>query len=154
MVDNNLIFVPFSTPSLKNSKVKTSKGIFSSKTVVKYLRLLGIQSYSSSKRTVKGYVSRPNLFEELRPQFEEAIKDIEPPYDVGFHFIRESKRTFDFNNVNQIVADLMTAHCFIEDDDIKNFLPYPLKIDGMAYSINKTKPGAYLYFGTQSDFES
>ena len=49
------LFIGTNVPSLKNSKIKTSRGIFSSKTVGKYLRGLGIQSFSSSKKIVKGY---------------------------------------------------------------------------------------------------
>ncbi len=38
MVDN-IIFIPGNIPSLKNSKIATSKGVFSSKTVKKFLNL-------------------------------------------------------------------------------------------------------------------
>ena len=73
MVKNELIWVPYNTPALKNSKVKTGRGIFSSPTVKKYLRKLGIQSYSSSKKIVFGYVTKPNEFEKLREQFEKSL---------------------------------------------------------------------------------
>ena len=36
----DMIFIPHNVPSLKNSKVKTSKGIFASPTVSKYIRKL------------------------------------------------------------------------------------------------------------------
>ena len=51
-----LLFIKGNVPSLKNSKIKTSRGIFSSKTVKRYLNSLGIQSYSPSKKIVKGYL--------------------------------------------------------------------------------------------------
>lgn len=144
MVDEEMVFIPFNVPSLKNSKIKTSRGIFASKTVQKYLGLLGIQSYSSGRKEVKGFVRRPNLFEELRPEFEKSLEGKTPPYDVGFHFIRDSKRSFDFNNATQIIADLMVAHKIIEDDNMDYFLPYPLKIDGKAYTVNKERSGVYI----------
>ena len=58
-------FIQGNCPSLKNSKIKGENGIFHSKTVGKYLKSLGIQHYSSSKKTVKGYADaqRLNLFE-------------------------------------------------------------------------------------------
>jgi hypothetical protein len=139
-----LIFIPFNTPSLKNSKVKTSRGIFSSKTVKKYLGKLGIQSYSVSKKTVLGFVKRPNEFELLRPKFEAALEGNYPPFEIGLHFVRDSKRTFDFNNASQIIADLMVAHGIIEDDNMNYFLPYPLKINNQAYSVDKNNPGVYV----------
>lgn len=144
MVENGMIFIPFNVPSLKNSKVKTSRGIFSSKTVKKYLGKLGIQSYSTSKKEVKGYVKRDNLFEGLREEFKLMMEGKKEPFDIGFHFVRDTKRDFDFNNATQIIQDLMVAHDFIEDDCMKYFLPYPLKINGEAYSIDKTNPGVYI----------
>jgi len=143
MVDN-LIWIPGNCPSLKNSKIKTSRGIFSSKTVKKYLSLLGIQNYSVSKKQVIGYKTKPNLFAELIPEFQKVLDGKRPPFKIGFHFVRNSKRSFDFNNANQIIADLMTAHNIIEDDNMDYFLPYPLEIDGKYYSIDKEKPGVFI----------
>jgi len=59
---NDFIFIPGNIPSLKNSKIMTSKGLFSSKTVKKFLRSHGIQSYSSKDKIVKGYVKTPDTF--------------------------------------------------------------------------------------------
>ena len=73
MKENELIFIPFNTPSLKNSKIKTSRGIFPSKTVKKYLSDLGIQKYSSSRKEVTGYKTKPNLIEELRDKFNQVL---------------------------------------------------------------------------------
>jgi len=143
MVDN-LIWIPENVPSLKNSKIKTSRGIFSSKTVKKYLSLLGIQNYSVSKKQVIGYKTRPNLFAELIPEFQKVLDGKRPPFKIGFHFVRNSKRSFDFNNANQIIADLMIAHNIIEDDNMDYFLPYPLEIDGKYYSIDKEKSGVFI----------
>ena len=136
------LFIKGNVPSLKNSKIKTSKGIFSSKTVKKYLNSLGIQSYSCSKKIVKGYITRPNEFEKTFEYFKKNLEN--KPYEIGFHFIRKSKHSFDFNNANQIIADLMTAHNIIEDDNMDNFLPYPLKINNVAYSYNKDNPGVLI----------
>ena len=115
-----------------------------SKTSKAYLNNLGIQSYSSSKKEVKGFANRPNLFEELRPQFEKLTGGKENPLEIGFHFIRDSKRKFDFHNIVQIVLDLMTAHDYIEDDNMDCVLPYPLKLENKAYSIDKKNPGVWI----------
>lgn len=141
---NELIWIPYNVPSLKNSKIKTSRGIFPSKTVKNYLSDLGIQKYSSSKKEVIGYKTKPNLFENLREQFNKELKGCKPPFEIGLHFVRNSSRKFDFNNASQIIADLMVAHNFIEDDNMDYFLPYPLKINGNAYTIDKNNPGVYI----------
>ena len=150
-----MVFIPNNTPSLKNSKVKTSKGIFSSKTVKKYLSLLGIQSYSSSKRVVVGYKTKPNEFELLIPEFEKLLNGKQFPVLVSFHFIRESKRKFDFGNATEVIFDLMTAHGIIPDDNVEFVFPSVMSIDGILptkenmndyewYSVNKESPGVWI----------
>ena len=155
MVKDELIWIPYNTPALKNSKVKTGKGIFSSPTVKKYLRKLGIQSYSSGKKTVIGYVTRPNEFEKLREQFEKALLNKGFPVLICFHFIRDSKRLFDFGNATEIIMDLLTAHSIIPDDNVSFIFPSIMTVDGILpneenirklewYSINKEESGVWI----------
>jgi hypothetical protein len=149
----DMIFLPFNVPSLKNSKVKTSKGIFASPTVSKYLRKLGIQSFSSSKRTVKGYVdpSRPNQFEALRSKFKAMRAGKGDPLIIGYHQVRNSKRIFDFGNSVEILQDLMTAHKFIEDDNVKYVFPVPMSICGKL--IVESDPRKYPLYSVDSEKE-
>tara|TARA_R110000868_G_scaffold359380_1_gene621230 strand:- start:377 stop:844 length:468 start_codon:yes stop_codon:yes gene_type:complete len=152
-----MIFIPGNTPSLKNSKVKTSRGIFQSKTVTKYIRAIGIQSFSSSKKIIKEYVdaSRPNLFEKEKPGFDLMLKGKEFPLVIGFHQVRNSKRKFDFGNSVEILQDLMTASDWIEDDNVSFMFPVPMYKDGTLidpsnprkeplYSVDKDNPGCYV----------
>lgn len=152
-----MIFIPYNVPSLKNSKVMTKRGVFSSPTVSKYIRKLGIQSYNAGKKTIKGYVdpNRPNEFEKFREQFELMKKDKGNPIFIGYHQVRNSKRLFDFSNSIEVIQDLLTAHDFIEDDNVKYVFPIPMTIDGelpsitnirveQFYSVNKDKPGVYI----------
>ena len=143
-MENELIFIPNNVPSLKNSKIKTSRGIFPSKTVKNYLTDLGIQRYSASRKEVVGYKTKPNKFEELREIFNKALEGKEPPVEIGFHFVRKTKHKFDFNNANQIIADLLTAHGIIEDDNMDCFIPYAFKMNDKFYTIDKENPGVYL----------
>ena len=68
----------------------------------------------------------------------------EPPFEIGFHFVRKSKHKFDFNNANQIIADLLTAHGIIEDDNMDYFIPYAFKMNEQYYTIDKENPGVYI----------
>ena len=136
------LFIEGNVPSLKNAKIKAPKGIFSSKTVKNYLRSLGIQRYSSSKKLVVKYARRDNEFQKCDVFFEKYLG--EKPHEIGFHFIRGTRHKFDFNNASQVIADLMTAHGFIEDDDMDNFLPYPMKINNKAYTYDKENPGVLI----------
>jgi Holliday junction resolvase RusA-like endonuclease len=144
MVNNELIFIPYNVPSSKNSRINTKHGSFASKTVKSYLNSLGIQSYSSSKKLVKGYVNKPNLIESLREEFLNQTSGKQLPLEIGFHFVRNNKRKFDFHNMVQIVLDLMTAHDIIEDDNMDCVIPFALKIGQGFYSVDKDDPGVYI----------
>jgi hypothetical protein len=152
-----MIFIPGNVPSLKNSKVKTSRGIFSPPTVNKYIRKLGIQSFSSSKKYIKGYVDkdRPNKFEAFREEFNKMKSNKTDPIFIGYHQVRNSKRLFDFSNSVELIQDLLTAHDFIEDDNVKYVFPIPMTNKGVLptpnnirknewYSVDKENSGVYL----------
>lgn len=155
----DMVFIPGNIPSLKNSKVKTSRGIFHSPTVSKFIRSLGIQHFNSRKKEVKGYKDplRPNQFEALRSRFEAMKQGKGEPLIIGYHQVRNSKRLFDFSNSVELVQDLMTAHDFIEDDNVKYVFPVPMSIDGRLineanprefplYSVDKDNPGVWVKF--------
>ena len=150
-----MIWIPYNVPSLKNGKVKTKRGVFSSPTVSKWLRKLGIQSFSSSKKIVKGYVdkSRPNYIESLRKDFAKMKKNVEDPILIGYHQVRDSKRLFDFSNSVEVLQDLFTAHDFIEDDNVKFVFPVPMTKEGEIaspqnrnelYSVDKENAGVWV----------
>ena len=137
-----MIWIPYNVPSSKNSKVKTSKGLFNSPVVSNYLRKLGIKSYSSRKKEVVLFKTTSLLFpvEELNTLF----KDVDKPLIIGFHFVRDSKRKADFHNLVQLPLDLMTSFGIINDDNMDESFAVPLLIDNKFYSINKDFPGVYV----------
>lgn len=135
---NREVFIPFNTPSSKNSR----RGNFMSAQTAKYLRLLGVKSYSSSKKTVEDYKQRMNLFRQIFED-EEWVKPTEQII-IGVHLVRGSKHKFDWHNIVQIIFDLMTAHDLIEDDNMDWLVPMPYKKDGRWFSYSKEYPGAYV----------
>lgn len=155
-------FIPFNVPSLKNSKIMSSNGLFSSKTVVKYLKQLRIKSYSASGKSVKEYVRTSNLFRKSLshisiPQSELVL--------IGFYFIRATTANFDFNNANQIILDLLTAHRVIGDDCANLVLPVPYfkrqfildkknnELPNInCYEVDKNNAGVYLKFFTKETY--
>lgn len=152
-----MIFIPGNVPSSKNSKVKSKGGIFNSPAVSKYIRSLGIQTFSSSRKTVKGYVDpdRPNQFEAFREQFNKMRGDKGDPIFLGVHQVRRTRHKFDFSNSLEIIQDLLTAHDFIEDDNMNYLIPIPMSIDGELptpknvrelewFTHDKDNPGVYL----------
>lgn len=134
------IFIPGNIPSLKNSKIN---GRFYSKTVAKWLRTFGIQSYSASRKEVKYYKRVARLY-----NIEEILSPLKARTDypllLGMHFVRGSKHQWDFNNGTHVVLDLMTALDIIPDDSVEYILPVPMIIDGMYWQYNKETPGVFI----------
>jgi len=136
------IFIAGNVPSSKNSKVATSKGVFHSKTVRGYLQQIGVKKYH--KQEHENYRNRANQFEIAVRPLKEHLSHKEPPYAMGMHFIRDTHRKFDFINAVQIICDLLVAHGVIEDDNMDFLLPFPLKMDGQWYTVNKEKAGVII----------
>jgi len=142
IIMEDMVFIKHNCPSLKNGKIATSRGVFSSKTVQKYLRKHGIQHYSCSKKTITTYKTIPMTFpvDELRKLFERKSY----PIVIGMHFVRDSNRAFDFNNANSLIMDLFTAFDIIEDDNMNICYPQVLYIDDKHFSVDKNNAGVYI----------
>lgn len=156
--EEKMIFIPHNVPSLKNSKISTTVGkgknkrtvLLPSKTVKKYLQKIGVKKYRirlTEKQKAKGlvkvenYTTKLNLF---RDSVGNYFKNSGSPVICKIHFVRDTKRKFDFHNGVQIIADLLTAHEFIPDDDMDCFIPVPMRLNGKWYSVDPKNPGVYL----------
>jgi len=117
-----------------------------SKTVRKYLQKLGVKKYSVSKKTVEDYKTRPNLFEAAVKSMRDELKCRKPPYLIGLHFVRDSKRKFDWMNSAAIICDLLVAHDVIEDDNMDYLIPSPFLINSVWYQIDKEFPCCILEY--------
>ncbi len=145
-----MIFIPGNIPSLKNSKVATGKGVFMSKTCRLYLQSQGIKRYSAARKEVDEYKTRRNVFRE---SIGEIFHGVEYPVIMGCHFVRDSKRKFDFINACQIFFDLLTAHGFIHDDDMDHLIPTPMLMGGRWYTVDKAQPGVWIKIIGRENFE-
>ncbi len=115
------IFIPGNTPSSKNSKFWTGKFLISNKTTLRF------------KDNTEKY------FLVNKRKFKKMFSQIEAPYSVGFFFIRDSKRRFDYVNIVQVIADLMVKYGWIEDDNADFFVPVFL-----GYKVDKEHPGVEI----------
>jgi hypothetical protein len=116
-----MIFLKGNVPSSKNSKQWTGKTLIQSKTVRNYLKEYEIQ--------YKLYANK----------FKEMIKNKKKPYYIGFYFIRNSKRKFDYNNLTQLPQDLMVKYKWLEDDNADYIIPV-----GIGYEVNKANAGVII----------
>lgn len=146
-LNDNLIFIPGQIPSLKNTKIM---GKFQPKTVTQWLRLFGIQNYSIRRKevnyfkTIKGEYNIQEIVAPLRIQIDKYLETNTYPIKLGLHFVRKTKRSWDFHNICQILFDIFTTLEVIPDDDVNHVLPFPLLLDGKWYSLDKDNPGVYI----------
>src|SRR5690606_28081236 len=121
-----MIFIPYNVPSSKNSKQWTGKMLISNPQTLRYKKNAAYYYIQYSKEFINKTINHPS------------------PLCVGFHFIRDSKRKFDFPNACQIVLDMMVAHGWVQDDNCDILLPLPIIINNSAYSVDKNKPGVFI----------
>lgn len=121
-----VIFIPGNTPSSKNSKRWTGKTLISNPQTLKYKK------------------HNAWFFLQNKAKFLYGAKLVQPPFHIGFHFVRDSKRKFDFINALQIVQDMMVEHNLIEDDNMDLLIPYPLILNNNYYTVDPKYPGVYI----------
>ena len=116
------IFIYGNVPSSKNSKVWTGKFLVNSRGVCRYKRQALLQFISYKNRFLK----------------EAEKKSL--PLSVKFTFYRETHQRFDFNNISQILCDLMVSCGWIEDDSYKYLVP----VYNPEVIIDKLNPGVKI----------
>jgi hypothetical protein len=62
------------------------------------------------------------------------------PLRAGFHYARETRAAFDYNNLGQGVADILVQVGIIKDDSMKYFIPN----GDYSWEVNKDCPGVYI----------
>jgi len=154
----NSFFFPGNTPSLKNSKeivqiyAKNSRccsaPILRLKKDGKLFALCSkCQKPTSIKRpilapskTVEEYKkSYSGYYLKNKQAFKEELKKYTKPYILGFYFIREAKRIFDYGNAKHILLDMMVDFEYFEDDNCDIIMDFPL-----GYHVDKARPGCYV----------
>lgn len=124
----DVIFIPSNVPSSKNSRITNRKtGMsFPSPTTQKYYRA-----------TKDAYIA-------LKSKFKEIVKDYPKPYDIGFFFIRSTRRKFDYANPINTVQDRMVKFNWIDDDNCLEIAPFVPRVMGKRYIVSKEHSGVYI----------
>jgi hypothetical protein len=119
-------------PSSKNSKRIVSKKLPNGK----LLPFLIDSELAANYKKDKSF-----MYRQLRKDFlAEASPFISFPLHVGFYFVRDSKRDFDYHNALQIVADIMSKEGLIPDDNAREFVPV-----FVGTHVNREHPGVFFF---------
>lgn len=73
-------------------------------------------------------------------KWKEMIEGKEYPIHVVFHFVRKTRRKWDFANLLQGVADAMVAAGYLPDDDVLHFIPHY-----GGHTVDKDNPGVEFW---------
>ncbi len=118
-----MIFIPGNVPSSKNGRIFAKGRSLPSASCAKY--------YKASK---KCWEDKPT-----KEAFLKMVGKKEFPIYVEFHFIRNSKRRFDYINPTQTIQDLMVKHGWLPDDNADYIIPV-----FKPYGYDKLKSGVYI----------
>lgn len=118
-----LFYIGPHVPSSKNSRVKTSRGIFPSKATSKW-------------RKESRY-----WWDAQRDQF---LLQSSEPLIMGAHFIRKTKHKYDWVNPLQTIQDEMVAQGWITDDNVSKLIPIPFRINGEFSTVDPENSGVIL----------
>lgn len=151
--EKKAIFIGFNTPSSKNSKqilqIYTGKSDCCSADYNKATKICS-KCHQSCKPGKRPILANSKLVDEYKtntekiwianlPVFKDMIKDLPKPYQIGFYFIRDSRRRYDVINSLQVLFDLMVLHKWIDDDDADNcYAEY------LGYHLDKNNPGCII----------
>ena len=118
--ESKSIFLRGNVPSSKNSKEigfyflshddiragKKSNWLFNQNGTYKMIRP-SLRNSDIADEYIKMIVDQIILG---KPKFKELIKDKPKPLRLQLHFVRDSKRDFDFHNMVQIIGDCLSGH--------------------------------------------
>lgn len=116
VIKSDGIYIQGNVPSKKNKKIWTGKRLISSKIVLEY--------------------------EKTKILHYKDLKDAMPtttPLLLGMYFIRKDRRVFDYNNISQIVLDMLVTANVITDDNASLLVPVFL-----GYSVDKKNAGVII----------
>lgn len=120
------IFIPFNVPSSKNSRRWTGNRSIASKPTMRYYKLTEV------------------IYPEKKQEFLKLLEGLTPPYKVGMHFVRDSRRRYDWVNPVQTIQDRMVKFEWLEDDNVDFMFPFPYKKKGSYTTYDKENPGVYI----------
>jgi len=142
-LSDNEIYLPGEVYSSKNSKQIWMKSVKANKTYWSY-KNKPVLPFITDSNAVKRYKKECAIhYAKNAQKFIKLIKNKSYPIDVEFLFLRATKRIWDFNNMSQVVQDMMKSHGWIEDDCSDVLLVYPPR-KPKTYIISKFSPGVII----------
>lgn len=136
------LFIPGEVYSSKNSKQIFMKSVGKSKWKFNGKPCIPFITDSAPVKKYKKEVKRH--YKSQLGKFLEMIDGKMLPVVVEFTFARKTKGRFDFNNMTELVQDMMVNCGWLPDDDIRHILPIPPLPPKEPFLLSKDDPGVYI----------
>lgn len=126
------IFIPHDVISKKNSKNIVPNRNRNGKNKSPYLLIDSTAAKNYKTITKLAYSANAVIFRQM-------LVGKQKPYRIGMQFARKTRGRFDYNNISQMVCDLMVENRWLEDDNANEMIPVFL-----PYVHDKLNPGVYI----------
>lgn len=131
--EKNIFFIKHNVASSKNGKMWTGS------------------RFIASKSTREWRENSRQCWEDNKDKFKEQLVGLKKPYIVGYHFVRNSKRRYDWANPVNSMQDEMVKYSYLDDDNVTEMFPIPLSIDGEFTSYDRNNAGVYMKIFTDPE---
>lgn len=137
-----VLWIPGEVPSLKNSKeivtIKTKNSICCNAPIIKVSvgNFLCSHCHKPTKhktrpllipsKAVEAYYKASEAYYtgiDFKSRYIDWFNGCEFPIFMGMYFVRKTASAWDFNNVSQIIQDLLVKHNHITDDNVNFLIP-------------------------------
>lgn len=137
-----VLWIPGQVPSLKNSKeivtIKTKNSICCNAPLIRLSvgNFLCAHCHKPTKhktrpllipsKSVEAYYKTSEAYyasSDFKARYADWFDGCESPIYMGMYFVRKTANAWDFNNVSQIVQDLLVKHNHIVDDNVRYLIP-------------------------------
>ncbi len=108
---------------------KNSRQVFRSKDAAGKVRTIVSKSDNAKKQESDYFWQLSDA--KRKNDWLAMVGNLEYPYRINFHFVRKTKRRWDYINLIQNLLDSMVKCKYIEDDDADHVIPifHPYAID-------------------------
>lgn len=101
--------------------------------------------YVAKNENAKNYQTKKlPYYLSKKPEWIKMKGNKDFPLYVEFLFAMPNKNSWDWNNLTQLVQDVMKKAGWVPDDDVNYILPCVPQMPKLAYFIDKRNPGIYI----------
>lgn len=148
LLPGQAIFIPGEVPTSKNRKRIAYKITNNPQTRWRYIvhtEMKRVQPFIIDSEFAQAYRKAVGVFYRKEAfRFRNMVTSLPRPIHVEFCFVRRTNGIWDFNNLTEVVQDLMVEHGWIDEDNTRVLLPHPPVPPRPPFIVSKDTPGVFI----------